>query len=200
MPAFREKDSRMSILNRLSRAGVRSGCFESRNGWISTGERVWSVLSERLNDQKDRGGVYSGLENSNAGYMQLTQDVTANFGRRHLGGNSVSELLCSHNVEHCLQNGAGSGVPQHDILQNTKNYDVLPQLRNGNTSSNSWRQTAPLAIDIPNDAYVTNYVDIHSIIPLKLFQRTDRTVATILSNTFSYSKNSSATRTSFRTI
>ncbi|XP_028405984.1 SLC2A4 regulator-like [Dendronephthya gigantea] len=155
MPAFREKDSQMSILNRLSRAGIRSGCFENRSRCISTGERVWSVLSERLNDQKDGNGVCNGLENGNGVYMQLAQDVTANFGRRHLRGNGVNEVhYSSHNVEHCSQDGARDGVPQHDILQNTKNYDALPQLRNGNASSNSWKRTAPLVIDIPNDAYL----------------------------------------------
>jgi hypothetical protein len=153
MPAFREEESQITILNRLSRAGY-GGCFGQRS--LATGERVWGLLSEQINNQKDREVVHSHLENEDHGFLRVGQAVSVNFGRRLTSGNVVRKIPCSHNVELCLQDGVRIVVDQHDVQipQNTEGCSSTALKMNGSASLDSFKRTAPLVINIPNDTYV----------------------------------------------
>ena len=151
MPAFREQQSQMTILNQLPRAG---GCFDRRNGGLATGERAWALLSEQNKSKNDRDAVHSRLENGDDRVLQVGQAVSVNFGHRRMSANVVREIPCSRKVEVCLHDGIRVVVDQHDveIMQNTEEYRNTSQMMKGIAGN----QTAPLIIDIPNETYVTN--------------------------------------------
>ena len=146
MPAFREQESKMTILNQLPRAG---GCFDRRNGGLATGERAWALLSEQNNGKNDRDTVHGRLENGDDGVLQIGQAVSVNFVHRRMSANVVRKIPCSRKVEVCLQDGIRVVVDQHDmeIMENTEECSNTSQMMKGIAGN----QTAPLIIDIPNE-------------------------------------------------
>ena len=149
----------MAILNRFSRdrAGY-SGCFDTGNGGLATGERAWAMFSQQRNNQKDREVIHSNSENEDHDFLQVGQAVNVNFGRRRVSARVVRKVACSHNVEVCLDDGITIFVDQNDveILQNTEGYGSTSQKLNGIAN----KRNAPLVIDIPSDPYVKSHVFI----------------------------------------